>query len=77
LSGAAYLATLMIEELVPRPSGGNLAAASMGLKQEEIATKLALSKKTVEHHIAKAIKGLGAKNITEACVQAVRYKFFS
>jgi hypothetical protein len=29
------------------------------------------------HHIEKASKRLSAKNITEACVQAVRYKFFT
>jgi DNA-binding NarL/FixJ family response regulator len=34
------------------------------------------AQRTAEHHIEKAIKRLGAKNITEACVQAVRYKFF-
>jgi DNA-binding CsgD family transcriptional regulator len=34
------------------------------------------SPRTVEHQIEKAIKKLDAKNITEVCVQAVRYKFF-
>jgi DNA-binding NarL/FixJ family response regulator len=53
-----------------------LRLTSQGLTYEQIATKLELSPKTVEHHIAKAIKSLAAKNITEACVQAVRYKFF-
>jgi DNA-binding NarL/FixJ family response regulator len=54
-----------------------LRLASWGLTYEQIATKLELSPKTVEHHVAKAIKRLCAKNITEACVQAVRYKFFT
>jgi DNA-binding CsgD family transcriptional regulator len=51
--------------------------ASRGLTQAEIATQLAKSPRTIEHQIEKAIKKLGAKNVTHACAQAVRYKFFT
>jgi DNA-binding CsgD family transcriptional regulator len=90
LSGAAYLPMLRIEALVPHPErferqGKHLTArevevlrlASTGLTQAQIAAQLEISQRTAEHHIEKAIKRLSAKNITEACVQAVRYKFFT
>lgn len=44
-----------------------------GLKNHEIARKLSISPRTVENHIEKIFKKLGAKNRTEAVINAIRF----
>lgn len=44
-----------------------------GLKNNEIAVKLGISPRTVENHIEKVFKKLGAKNRTEAVINAIRF----
>jgi DNA-binding CsgD family transcriptional regulator/tetratricopeptide (TPR) repeat protein len=49
-----------------------LALLANGLRNREIAERLVLSERTVEHHVAAILRGLGVRTRTEAVADAVR-----
>jgi DNA-binding NarL/FixJ family response regulator len=49
-----------------------LALLANGLGNGEIAERLVLSERTVEHHVAAILRGLGVRTRTEAAADAVR-----
>lgn len=49
-----------------------LALLANGLRNREIAERLVLSERTVEHHVAAILRWLGVRTRTEAAADAVR-----
>jgi len=54
------------------PKESFLALVAVGLRNAEIAARLVLSERTVDHHVAAILRKLAVKTRTEASVEAVR-----
>jgi DNA-binding CsgD family transcriptional regulator len=50
-----------------------LALVADGLRNSEIAARLVLSERTVDHHVGAILRKLGARTRAEASVEAVRF----
>jgi DNA-binding CsgD family transcriptional regulator len=79
---AALLRSLGSRERSPRPEGGVLTRREsevlellgQGLSNPEIANRLYISRKTVEHHVSHILAKLGLRSRAEAAVYATREK---